>query len=71
MVLTEQEESLITAVRILPPAETERLVRWAQQLADLSDGKPIEWADGWSEEDMAEATAMSLRNFEQSERENV
>ena len=71
MVLTEQEESLITVVRALPANEADKLIVWAQQLAELSAGKPIEWADGWSEEDMAEVTALAIRNFEESEREGL
>ena len=45
MVLTEQEELLISAVRALPPVEVGKVLHWAQQLADLADGRVIEWSD--------------------------
>ncbi|MCX6633023.1 MAG: hypothetical protein NTW28_35965 [Candidatus Solibacter sp.] len=69
MVLTLQEESLISAVRALPPEEAGKVLNWAHQLADLAGGRPIEWSDSWSDEDLAEATADAVRRFEDRERE--
>ena len=71
MVLSQQEESLITGVRALPANEADKLIVWVQQLAELSAGRPIEWGDGWSEEDMAEVTALAIRNFEENERKGL
>jgi hypothetical protein len=38
MVLSEQEESLISVVRALPPEEAGKVLDWARQLADLAGG---------------------------------
>src|ERR1039458_1583632 len=40
MVLTLQEESLISVVRALPPEEAGKVLNWARQLADLAAGAP-------------------------------
>ena len=69
MVLSPSEESLIKVIRALPPAEARKVLDWAQRLADLSSGRRIEWSDSWSDEDLADATAASLRQFEERERE--
>jgi hypothetical protein len=70
MVLTLQEESLISVVRALPPDEAGKVLNWARQLADLAGGRTIEWSDSWTDEDLAEATAASVRRFEDQERED-
>ena len=64
MVLTSQEESLISVVRALPPAEAGKVLGWARQLADLADGGSLQWSDSWSAEDTEEATRAALRHFE-------
>ena len=69
MVLSPQEESLIGVIRTLPPEEAGKVLGWAAQLADLAHGRPVEWSDSWSDEDLAEATAAALRRFDESERE--
>jgi hypothetical protein len=69
MLLSAQEESLIGVVRALPPEEAGKVLRWAQQLADLAGGRIVEWSDSWSDEDLAEATAASVQRFEQREQE--
>jgi hypothetical protein len=68
MVLTEQEESLISMVRALPPREAGKVLDWARQLADLAGERPIEWSDSWTEEDLSEATAAAVRHYEDEER---
>ena len=68
MVLTVDEESLIKVVRALPPEEARRVLTWASRLTDLAQGRDIEWSDAWTDEDIAEATAASLRRFEEQER---
>ena len=70
MVLSAQEESLISVVRALPPEEAGKVLDWARQLADLAGGRVIEWSDAWSDEDVAEATAVALQRFEAQERED-
>jgi hypothetical protein len=70
MVLTAQEESLISVVRGLPPQEAGKVLNWARQLADLAGERSIEWSDSWSDEDLAEASAAAMRRFEDEEREN-
>jgi hypothetical protein len=70
MVLSANEESLIKVVRALPPEEASKVLGWAQQLADLGCERAIEWSDSWSEEDLAEATAASLKRFDDQESES-
>lgn len=69
MVLSEQEESLINVVRALPPDETRKVLNWACQLANLADGRKIEWSDSWTDQDAAEATASAIQRFENEEPE--
>ena len=69
MILSANEESLINVVRMLPPDEARKVLVWAQQLADLGDGQPVEWSDSWSDDDLREAAVASLKRFEQQERE--
>jgi len=69
MVLSASEESLIKVLRALPPEEAGKILVWAQQLAELGGDRAVEWSDSWSDEDLAEATAASVRRFEQQERE--
>ncbi len=64
MVLSAREESLISVVRSLPPDEAGKVLDWACQLADLSSGSVLSWSDSWIEEDLADATAAAIRNFE-------
>jgi len=70
MVLSASEESLIKIVRTLPPAEAGKILDWARQLADLGSERVVEWSDSWSDEDLAEVTAESLRRFDEQERES-
>jgi hypothetical protein len=69
MILNPSEESHINVVRTLPPEEATKLLDWARQLGDLGRGRVVEWSDSWSEEDLADATAASVRRFEDQERE--
>ena len=70
MVLTTQEESLISVVRALPPEEAGKVLGWACQLADLAGGRAVEWSDSWTDEDLRDATAAAVRRFEDGERED-
>jgi hypothetical protein len=71
MIPSEPEESLIQALRMLPPEEAKKVLDWARQLADLGHGGPIDWSDSWSDDDLREATAASLKRFEQHENEGL
>jgi hypothetical protein len=71
MVLSAQEESLISVVRALPPEEAGKVLDWARQLTDLAGGRAIQWSDAWTDEDLAEATAAAVRRFEDQEREDL
>jgi hypothetical protein len=70
MVLNQQEEALINVVRGLPPDEADKVLVWANQLADLARGGEIDWSDSWSDQDRADAVAASVRRLEEEEREN-
>lgn len=67
MALSPQEKSLISVIRTLPPIEADKVLNWARQLADLGEGRPIEWSDSWSDEDLADASKAALRRFEDEE----
>lgn len=64
MVLSANEESLINVVRALPPAEAGRVLEWARQLADLASGRPVDWSDSWTDEDLTDATAAAVAHFQ-------
>ena len=70
MVLSAQEESLISVVRALTPNEAEKVLDWARQLADLAGGRSVQWSDSWTDEDLTAATAAAARCFEDQERED-
>ena len=69
MLLSAHEESLISLLRALPPAEAGKVLDWARQLADLVGERTIDWSDSWSDEDLAGAAKASLRRFEDQERD--
>ena len=70
MVLSAQEQALISMVRALPPDEAGNVLNWARQLADLADGRRIEWSDSWTDQDLVDATAAAVQRFEDQERED-
>ena len=61
MVLSASEESL-------PPDEARKVLVWAQELADLGQGRRVDWSDSWSDDDLRDATVASLERFERYER---
>jgi len=69
MQISAPEEALLEAFRRLPPNTAAELSALAQRLASLSAGTTINWSDSWSEADMQEYTAASLRRFESEEKE--
>ena len=69
MVLNANEESLIKVVRMLSPEEAGKELIWAQQLAGLGGGRPVDWSDSWSDDELRDATIASLERFEQQEQD--
>ena len=67
IVLTHKEEQLVQAIRVLPEDAADQIVLWASRLAELAAGREVQWSDSWTDEDMRDATAASLRRFEESE----
>jgi hypothetical protein len=70
MRLRASEEVLLRAFRRLPPAAADELAALAQRLADLAPKAPIDWSDSWSESDLREFTADSLRHLDDEEQEH-
>jgi hypothetical protein len=67
MVISPQEESLISVVRALPPDEAGKVLDWACQLADLTGGRTVQWSDSWTEEDLAEPATAAVKRFDDEE----
>ena len=65
--LSVQEEALINVIRALSAEEARKVLAWANQLAEVARGREIEWSDTWTDEDLADATAASVRRFEEQE----
>jgi hypothetical protein len=65
--LNEKEELLVRTLRALPPETAEKVMTWASQLSDLASGRPVEWSDTWTGQDLEDARAASLRNFDEQE----
>jgi len=71
VVLSSQEESLISVIRALPPGEAGKVLNWARHLTDLAENQNRQWSDSWSSEDLADVTKASVRGFEDGERDNL
>jgi hypothetical protein len=70
MQVNNGEEVLLEAFRRLPPHAAAELSALAQRLAALAQGTAIDWSDSWSETDLQEFTAASLRQLEAEEGED-
>ena len=70
MQLSSQETTLLNAFRRLPPDAANELAALAQRLAALSPNTRIDWSDSWSEEDLRDFTAHSLKRFEVEEEQH-
>jgi hypothetical protein len=66
-----QEAVLLTAFRRLPPDAAGELSRLVERLAALAPERKIDWSDSWSDEDLREFRAASVRRLEESESEEV
>ena len=69
MQISDREEVLLEAFRRLPQGAAAELSALAQRLAALAPGTMIDWSDSWSDADLREFTAASLRQFEAKEEE--
>ncbi len=69
--LNSQEASLLTAFRRLPPDAAGELSRLVERLAALAPERKIDWSDSWSEEDLKEFRAASIRRLEENESEET
>jgi hypothetical protein len=69
MAISAREEVLLEAFRRLPPDAAVELSALAQRLAALAPGTTIDWSDSWSDADLREFTAASLRRLEAEEEE--
>jgi hypothetical protein len=67
MQLNAQETTLLDAFRRLPPDTASELAALVQRLAALAPNTRIDWSDSWSEEDLRDFTAHSLKRFEAEE----
>ena len=70
MTISPQEEVLIEAFRRLPPDAAVELSALTQRLASLTPGTAIDWSDSWSDADLREFTAASLRRLDTEEEED-
>ena len=65
--LNEREASLVDAFRRLPPDTATELSALAVRLAELAPNRKIDWSDSWSDEDLTEFRAASLRRLDAEE----
>jgi hypothetical protein len=70
MLLSSKAESFISPVQALPPDEASKAFDWVFQLADLVYGCPVQWSDSWCDENLRNASAAAVRNFDNESREN-
>ena len=72
ILVNSQEASLLNnAFRRLPPDAAIELSRLVERLAALAPDRKIDWSDSWSDEDLREFRAASIRRFEASESSRV
>ena len=70
MQVNEREASLLDAFRRLPPDTAMELSALAKRLAELAPNQRIDWSDSWSDEDLNEFRAASLRRLDAEESED-
>lgn len=70
MQLNSNEEVLVGAFRKLPPAAAEEIAALVRRLAALAPNTAIDWSDSWSDSDLQEFTAASVRSIEAAEPED-
>lgn len=69
MQLSPREVSLLEVFRSLPPDTAAELSALAERLAALAPDRKIDWADSWSDQDLKEFRAASLKRLEAEEAE--
>jgi hypothetical protein len=67
--LDPREASLVETFRRLPPDAAAELTALAERLAALRPHTRIDWSNSWSDEDLNEFTAASVRRLEAEESE--
>lgn len=67
--LNSREASLVEAFRRLPPDAAAELAALAERLATLRPNTQVDWSDSWSDQDLKEFTAASVRRLEAEESE--
>jgi hypothetical protein len=67
--LNARETSLVEAFRRLPADAAVELTALVERLAALSSDKKIDWSDSWSDQDLEDFTAASVRRLEAEEPE--
>ena len=70
MQLNEREASLVGAFRRLPPDTASELSALVERLAELAPNRRIDWSDSWSDEDLIDFRASSLRRLDAEESED-
>ena len=60
---------MLSAFRRLPPDAAIELSRLIERLAALAPDRKIDWSDSWSDEDLKEFRAASVRHLDASESE--
>jgi len=70
MQLDEREASLVHPFRRLPPEAATELSALTERLAELAPNHRINWSDSWSDEDLNDFRAASLRGLAVEESEN-
>ncbi len=71
MQLNPREETLVESFRRLPPDTAAELSALAERLAALAPHRRIDWSDSWSDDDLQEFRAASLRRLEAEESEEL
>jgi hypothetical protein len=69
MRLDPREASLVEVFRRLQPDTAAELPALAERLAALSPRRRVDWSDSWTDEDLQDFRAASLRRLEAEESE--
>jgi len=67
--ISEREEALLEIFRRLPEETAKELSALAQRLAARTPGTTVDWSESWSEADLREFTAASLKRLDDEEQE--
>jgi hypothetical protein len=67
MHLNAREASLVEAFRKLPPGTAAELSALAERLAAIAPESAIDWSDSWSDDDLVQFRAASLKRLETEE----